>query len=413
MTTLDFAQLISDITDRLSSLPYAQRVAAVRAYQQSLHGDEATALNFVWPLYARPSQLPPEGDWNTWLILAGRGFGKTRTGAEWVRAQSLPRTPIRGRERPNRPHRPRRTHPTRSPVHHDRGRVRTPQHIPALAQTHLRAVQAKANMAQRSPRTRILQPRAGPAKRPSVRRRMVRRARLVGVPSPDLGQPHLRFALGTTATLRSYHYAQVHRAGQYTHQRLGRPRHTRHHIRQQRQPGPRILRRHHRTVRRHPHRPAGDLRRAHRRRRRRTLETRVDRESTTPQPPSRSPYRRRHRPRHVRQAQQLRDRHRRSRSRYAPRARLRPSRRVRQANTQRLGPPRNPPLRQIQRHPHHRRGQRRRRPRQVHPQGRRPPHTPLQGHQGPTRQIHQGRTRRRPLRAEPAPYPDTGAASTT
>jgi phage terminase large subunit-like protein len=31
--------------------------------------------------------LPPDGDWRAWLILAGRGFGKTRAGAEWVRAQ--------------------------------------------------------------------------------------------------------------------------------------------------------------------------------------------------------------------------------------------------------------------------------------------------------------------------------------
>ena len=31
--------------------------------------------------------MPPDGDWRLWLLLAGRGFGKTRTGAEWVRAQ--------------------------------------------------------------------------------------------------------------------------------------------------------------------------------------------------------------------------------------------------------------------------------------------------------------------------------------
>lgn len=36
---------------------------------------------------ARPSQRPPSGDWFVWMILAGRGFGKTRTGAEWVRNQ--------------------------------------------------------------------------------------------------------------------------------------------------------------------------------------------------------------------------------------------------------------------------------------------------------------------------------------
>ncbi len=40
----------------------------------------------VWPLWNRVSQQPPEDvDWRTWLILAGRGFGKTRAGAEWVR----------------------------------------------------------------------------------------------------------------------------------------------------------------------------------------------------------------------------------------------------------------------------------------------------------------------------------------
>ncbi len=34
-----------------------------------------------------PHQLPPEGDWRSWVILGGRGAGKTRAGAEWVRAQ--------------------------------------------------------------------------------------------------------------------------------------------------------------------------------------------------------------------------------------------------------------------------------------------------------------------------------------
>jgi predicted phage terminase large subunit-like protein len=38
-----------------------------------------------WRAKARPSQLPPPGDWNGWLVMAGRGAGKTRTGAEWVK----------------------------------------------------------------------------------------------------------------------------------------------------------------------------------------------------------------------------------------------------------------------------------------------------------------------------------------
>ena len=39
-----------------------------------------------WTVHARPEQLPPPGDWRLWLMLAGRGFGKTRAGAEWVRS---------------------------------------------------------------------------------------------------------------------------------------------------------------------------------------------------------------------------------------------------------------------------------------------------------------------------------------
>lgn len=42
-------------------------------------------LKYHWPFWARPDQLPPEGLWTTWLILAGRGYGKTRCGSEWVR----------------------------------------------------------------------------------------------------------------------------------------------------------------------------------------------------------------------------------------------------------------------------------------------------------------------------------------
>ncbi|HEV2162208.1 MAG TPA: terminase family protein [Stellaceae bacterium] len=40
-----------------------------------------------WEFWARPNQLPPQGDWRVWLLLAGRGFGKTRSGAEFVRAR--------------------------------------------------------------------------------------------------------------------------------------------------------------------------------------------------------------------------------------------------------------------------------------------------------------------------------------
>jgi phage terminase large subunit-like protein len=49
---------------------------------------------FDWPHFARPSQLAPDGDWFCWMILAGRGFGKTRTGSEWVRSMLCGTTPL-------------------------------------------------------------------------------------------------------------------------------------------------------------------------------------------------------------------------------------------------------------------------------------------------------------------------------
>jgi len=55
------------------------------AAEQTMFARLASALSDDWSAQARPNQLPPPGDWATWLILAGRGFGKTRTGAEWVR----------------------------------------------------------------------------------------------------------------------------------------------------------------------------------------------------------------------------------------------------------------------------------------------------------------------------------------
>lgn len=56
---------------------------------------EALALFLTdWHLFARDDQFPPEtarsgGEWSTWLVLGGRGAGKTRTGAEWVRGLAL------------------------------------------------------------------------------------------------------------------------------------------------------------------------------------------------------------------------------------------------------------------------------------------------------------------------------------
>lgn len=62
------------------------RVKHLRLAARGLPEAEAREWKWHWPLHARPSQLPPPGDWRVWLVMAGRGFGKTRTGAEWINA---------------------------------------------------------------------------------------------------------------------------------------------------------------------------------------------------------------------------------------------------------------------------------------------------------------------------------------
>jgi predicted phage terminase large subunit-like protein len=52
-------------------------------------GRLADSLTSNWKLLARPEQRPPPGDWVVWLIMSGRGWGKTRTGSEWVRQKAL------------------------------------------------------------------------------------------------------------------------------------------------------------------------------------------------------------------------------------------------------------------------------------------------------------------------------------
>lgn len=71
-----------------------QLVQAIRSAGQlkevlgTLSEQECEKLLYDWRgLWARPEQLPPPGSWTTWVIDAGRGFGKTRSGAEFVREQ--------------------------------------------------------------------------------------------------------------------------------------------------------------------------------------------------------------------------------------------------------------------------------------------------------------------------------------
>lgn len=74
------------IIQRLANLPDRER-------RRFLDGLDPATLDMLvrqeWFFVARPEQIPPEGDWSICLMLAGRGFGKTRSGAEWIVQRTL------------------------------------------------------------------------------------------------------------------------------------------------------------------------------------------------------------------------------------------------------------------------------------------------------------------------------------
>lgn len=71
-----------DLIVRLARLDPITRWQVVR----SLTAPQRRELNERWATWAHDGQVEPPGDWRIWLIRAGRGFGKTRAGAEWVSA---------------------------------------------------------------------------------------------------------------------------------------------------------------------------------------------------------------------------------------------------------------------------------------------------------------------------------------
>lgn len=75
---------MQSVAEQIAALPSKDREAVIA----TLTDQEAEALLYDWRGFlARPDQIAPNGDWDIWLILSGRGWGKTRTGAEWVREQ--------------------------------------------------------------------------------------------------------------------------------------------------------------------------------------------------------------------------------------------------------------------------------------------------------------------------------------
>ena len=62
-----------------------QRTEALKSLTEA----QARELLYDWRFWARPKQLPPPGQWSTWIIRAGRGFGKTRSGSGWVHQRAM------------------------------------------------------------------------------------------------------------------------------------------------------------------------------------------------------------------------------------------------------------------------------------------------------------------------------------
>lgn len=70
--------------EQLARMPLAEAAERVKRWKTS---DLEEALH-SWRFWRLAAQAEPEGDWRVWLVMAGRGFGKTRMGAEWVRERA-------------------------------------------------------------------------------------------------------------------------------------------------------------------------------------------------------------------------------------------------------------------------------------------------------------------------------------
>lgn len=74
-------EVLAEITRRLNRLWPPLRMALFLKTPREL----IRKLRYCWTTSARPDQKPPDTNWLIWLLLGGRGSGKTRAGAEWVR----------------------------------------------------------------------------------------------------------------------------------------------------------------------------------------------------------------------------------------------------------------------------------------------------------------------------------------
>ena len=76
--------MLRHTAEELALMPPDRAAAIIRRAKTS----DLQASSQSWRFWRLAAQAEPEGDWRIWLVMAGRGFGKTRMGAEWVRERA-------------------------------------------------------------------------------------------------------------------------------------------------------------------------------------------------------------------------------------------------------------------------------------------------------------------------------------
>lgn len=71
----------TSVASLMALLPAAERAEILATLSEA----DLAELEYDWKFWGRENQIAPAGEWLTWLVLAGRGFGKTEAGAQWVR----------------------------------------------------------------------------------------------------------------------------------------------------------------------------------------------------------------------------------------------------------------------------------------------------------------------------------------
>ena len=213
------------------------------------------------PISCRRRSTPDGEAWRVWLILGGRGAGKTRAGAEWVRAKALGRVAHGGRAS----HRARRRNVCRCAAGDDRGRIRLAGRAPCKRAAALRALEGTGGVEVGRAGADLLRRRPRQLARAAVRCRLVRRGRQVAASGAHLGHAAVRAAPGRASADGGDDDAARHGVLEEIARRRGHRGDAGGDGRQRRQPGADVRCRDDAPLRRHGAGAAGAVRR-HRRR---------------------------------------------------------------------------------------------------------------------------------------------------